>query len=58
MATEGIIKFDVRCMGCGELIRKPSDADMELFRIGVNVHKGDEDCYNKAAAKLHAGGRK
>lgn len=57
MATEGIIKFDVRCLGCGELIRKPSDADMNLFRVGINIHN-DQDCYIKAAAKLHAGGRK
>lgn len=47
-ATTEYIKFDVRCMGCGALIPKPSDADMLLFRLGVRVHN-DDYCRDEAA---------
>jgi len=45
------IKLTVRCMGCGEVIEKPSHADIDLFRNGVRVHNKDE-CVEQAAAKM------
>lgn len=47
------IKIDVRCIGCKELIPKPSDADLELWRLGINVHN-DVDCVRKAESRLQA----
>jgi DNA-directed RNA polymerase subunit N (RpoN/RPB10) len=46
------IVVEVRCHGCGKLIAKPSDADMELFRLGVHVHNTQE-CLDKAERKLN-----
>ena len=32
------IVIEVRCVGCNELIAKPIECDMRLFRIGIYVH--------------------
>lgn len=48
MATE--ITFEVRCIGCHELVT-PQEVDWELFRLGVNVHN-TEECRAKAEEKL------
>jgi len=53
MATE--ITLEVRCMGCGELIARPSDADMEMFRLGINIHNNDA-CAEGAELKLRLRG--
>lgn len=45
------IKLDVRCVGCGELIATPSEADIELWRLGINVHQKDT-CLAEAERKL------
>jgi len=39
-------------MGCKKLIEKPSDADMQLFRLGIRVHDNDE-CVDLVEAALH-----
>lgn len=38
------IVLDVTCMGCYQAIETPSDADMELFRMGFRIHD-DDNCY-------------
>jgi hypothetical protein len=51
MVTDDTIEFDVRCLGCENLIARPSEADPILFRRGLNVHK-NQDCIHKATVKL------
>ena len=47
------IVVEVRCHGCDELVARPSDADMGLFRLGVHVHDRDS-CRDQASDRLAA----
>jgi hypothetical protein len=38
MVTVNDTVVEVRCLGCKELIERPSEADMDLFRIGIRIH--------------------
>ena len=49
-----VIELFVTCMGCGNQIRKPSDAEPTLFRSGLRVHKEDE-CLDLLNDKLEKG---
>ena len=44
------ITIDVYCKGCRKQILKPSDADMELFRLGIPVHN-DRICLDLVEEK-------
>jgi len=43
------VKITVICMECLEEIKRPSDADMELFRQGIRIHR---DCADKPAWRM------
>ena len=46
-----MIELRPTCMGCGNEIATPSEADMDLFRIGVRIHDSD-DCFVLADGKF------
>lgn len=49
------IELEVRCMGCGDIIPTPADADWKLFRVGYRVHVGRERCLSLLEQKLNRG---
>ena len=46
-----MVELHPSCMGCGNEIATPSEADMDLFRVGIRIHDNDE-CFTLADSKF------
>ena len=46
-----MIELHPSCMGCGNEIATPGEADMDLFRVGIRIHDTDT-CFVLANDKI------